>query len=271
MLLKKMVLCIGTGLLLSGTISAQGLLSKMKQKASQVADKVIDKKVDEALGTSGGNNNNNNSSGSGSSGSTGNSTKSNKSNNGGEGLISTPPDVKENLGSAEAAFKGGNYGETRYAIQQAMLGVELEIGQAILKSLPEAVTTLKKNTTTDQVTSTGWGWAGLTIRREYEEGDKQLTITIANNAVWMQAINLYFNNAGYAQSNGGEQKMKQIKIKGYRSVIEFDKNSGYKISIPLGQTSLVMVEGINFRNEQEITTAANLIDLDSIKAKLGEK
>lgn len=265
-----MVLCISTGLLLTSTITAQGLLSKMKQKASQVADKVIDKKADEALGTSG-SNNNNNGNGSGSSGSTGNSGKSNKSNNGGEGLISTPPNVKENLGSAEAAFKGGNYGETRYAIQQAMLGVELEIGQAILKSLPEAITMLKKNTETDQVTSTGWGWAGLTIRREYEEGDRQLTITIANNAIWMQAINLYFNNAGYAQSNGGEQKMKQIKIKGYRSVIEFDKSSGYKISIPLGQTSLVMVEGINFKNEQEITNAANLIDLDSIKAKLGEK
>ena len=265
-----MVLCFSASLLLNSSINAQGLLSKMKQKASQVADKVIDKKVDEALGTSGGNNNNNNGSSSGV-GNTGSKGQSAKSNTSGEGLIATPPNVKENLGSAEAAFKGGNYGETRYAIQQAMLGVELEIGQAILKSLPEAITTLKKNAATDQVTSTGWGWAGLTIRREYEEGDRELTITIANNAVWMQAINLYFNNAGYAQSNGGEQKMKQVKIKGYRSVIEYDKSSGYKISVPLGQTSLVLVEGINFKNEQEITNAANLIDLDSIKAKLGEK
>ncbi|MEO6915203.1 MAG: hypothetical protein ABI151_05645 [Chitinophagaceae bacterium] len=264
----KLLLVIGASLLITNELPAQGLLNRIKQKASQVADKVADKKIDEALGGSGsGNNSNKQGTGSTSSG----SRKSNPSNTSGQGLVSTPPNVNENLSAAETAFKAGSYGDARYAVQQAMLGVELQIGQSILKSFPETIANLKKDTIEDQVTSTGWGWAGLTIHREYKTGDKQFTITVANNAIWMQALNMFFNNSGYAQQNNGEQKWKQIKVKGNRSVIEYDKSSGYKISIPLGQTSLAILEGVNFATEQDMINAANQLDLDAVKEKLGEK
>lgn len=273
----KFMLCCGLATMFFSATQAQGFLNKMKQKAQAVADKVIDKKIDQAVGGntgsgegSGGNNGNSGGSAGYPSTNTG-SGKSNPSNKGGQGLVTTPPNVNENLSSAETAFKSGSYGEARYAVQQAMLGVELEIGQHILKSLPETVAGLKATTSADQVTSTGWGWAGLTIHREYQEGDKQLRITVANNAAWMQAINLFFNNAGYAQTTGGQQKLKQTKVKGYRAVIEYDEGSGYKLSVPLGQTSLLVFEGVNFATEQDMMNAANAIDIDGIKAQLGEK
>jgi hypothetical protein len=196
---------------------------------------------------------------------------SNPSNKGGQGLVVTPPDVKENLGTAEAVFKEGKYSEARYAVQQAMLGVEMQIGQQILKSLPETVGDLPFNPKADQVTSTGWGWAGLTIKREYQKEDKQLRFTITNNSAWMQAINLYFNNVGYAQQTGGQQNWKQTRIKGHRAVVEYNEGSGYKLSAPLGQTSLLVYEGVNYNTEQEFMAAANAIDIDAIKNKLGEK
>jgi hypothetical protein len=152
-----------------------------------------------------------------------------------------------------------------------MLGVELQIGQAILKSLPQAIASMPYDASADQVTSTGWGWAGLTIYREYQKDDKQLRFSVANNAIWMQAINLYFANGGYAQSTGGQQNWKQTKIKGLRAVIEFNEGSGYKLSAPLGQTSLLIYEGVNFANEQEFMKAAEQIDMDKIKKQLGEK
>lgn len=244
------------------------LMKKLKDKANAVADKVIDKKIDDkaeevtGVSNSGGGNN----SGSSSAGS-----KNNPRNKGGAGLISTPPDVKENLAQAETSFSGAKYSEARYAVQQAMLGVELQIGQAILKSLPQAIGDLKYDAAADQVTSTGWGWAGLTIYREYGKDDKQLRFSVANNAVWMQAINLYFNNGGYAQSTGGQQNWKQTKIKGLRAVIEYSEGSGYKLSAPLGQTSLLIYEGVNYANEQEFMKAAEQIDVDNIKKQLGEK
>jgi len=147
------------------------------------------------------------------------------------------------------------------------------IGKEILKGLPDSIAPMKKDTTSDKVTSSGWGWVGLTMERDYrqniEKDPKELSFMLANNAAWMQAINLYFS--GYAQSSGETQNWKQTRLKGHKAIIEYDKSSGYKLSIPIGQTSLLILEGVNFATEQEFMTACNAFDVDKIKAQLGEK
>jgi hypothetical protein len=264
----KILLACTAAFLITFSVNGQGLVGKLKQKASQAAEKALDKKVDEKVGgkngqqeTGTGDDSNQNSNGSG----------NRPTNKGGGGLVSTPPDVKANLADAETSYKAGSYGEARYAVQQAMLGVELEIGQKVLKSLPEAVSGLKKEAERDQVTSTGWGWAGLTIQREYNNEDKQLKTTIANNAAWMSSVNMYLSNGGYAQQTNGQQNWKQVKVKGYKAVIEYDESTGYKLSVPLGQSSLIVWEAVNFATEQEVMSAANTFDIDGIKKTLGEQ
>lgn len=265
MKLKFLLYGVGLAFLLAGSGKAQGLVGKLKQKAQEAAEKAADKKVDEKIG---GDTNSGGSSGGGNSGSSGGNHPTNK---GGGGLITTPPDVKQNLTDAESSYKAKSYGEARYAVQQAMLGVELEIGQEILKSLPETVSSLPAQKDQDEVASTGWGWVGLTIKRQYLKDDKELTAFVANNAAWMTALNLYLTNGGYAQSTGGQQNWKQTKVKGYRAVIEYDESSGYKLSVPVGQSSLVVWEAVNFASEQEVMTAANAFDIDGIKKMLGEQ
>ncbi|MBT1703088.1 hypothetical protein [Chryseosolibacter indicus] len=260
------LLLTGIAFILAVSTNAQGLVGKLKQKASQAAEKALEKKVDEKTGgNSNGGNTSNENSGNNSSGG------NHPTNKGGGGLISTPPDVNQNLSDAESAYKTGSYGEARYAVQQAMLGVELEIGQKVLKSLPETVSGLKKEDSQDKVTSTGWGWAGLTIEREYNKDDMQLRTTVANNSAWMSAVNMYLANGGYAQQTNGQQNWKQTKVKGHRGVIEYDESTGYKLSVPLGQTSLIVWEAVNFATEQEMMAAANAFDIDGIKKMLGEK
>lgn len=263
--LKTFACCV-SALLLLYTANGQGFLKKIKQKAEQAADKAIDKKVDNTTGV-----NNNAGTDANNPSPTNSSSKSRPANKGGQGLIATPPDVNQNLGNAETSFKNGKYSDARYAVQQAMMGVEMQIGKKILEGLPDAIGNLKKDTTTDQVTSTGWGWAGLTIQRDYNANDQQLTFTIANNAVWMQAINLYLNNGGYMQTSGGEQKWKQVKVQDEKAVVEYDQSSGYKLSVPLGQTSLLVYQGVNFSTEQDFMNAVNKINIESIKKQLGEK
>ncbi len=243
------------------TLPAQDLFNKLKRKAGE---KVIDKLGGKPNTTNPGNTNPN----------TGAGTNSNNdpSNKGGGGLISTPPDVNQNLTDAGTAFKSGSYGEARYAVQQAMLGVELEIGNKILKSLPAAVSQLKSQGDEDQVTSTGYGWAGLTIHREYsDDKDKEFRLTVANNAVWMSSVNMYLSGGGYAQTTGSQQNWKQTKVKGYRAIIEFSESSGYKLSVPIGQSSMIVFEGVNFASEPDMMAAANTIDIDGIKKMLGEQ
>ena len=262
--MKRTFIIITLGMLgLSLTGFSQGLVGKLKQKAEQAAEKALEKKAEEETGISGDTQDNTNNSG--------NNSGGRPVNKGGGGLITTPPDVKQNLSDADAAYKAANYGEARYAVQQAMLGVELEIGNKVLASLPESVSGLPKDAGQDQVTSTGWGWAGLTIQRVYLEGDKELKTTIANNSAWMSALNMYMASGGYAQQTGGEQNWKQVKVKGQRAIIEYDDSSGYKLSLPLGQSSLIVWEGINYAGEQEMMAAANAFDIDGIKKMLGEQ
>lgn len=241
--------------------SAQGMLGKLKQKAAAAGEKAIEKKVTPSSGTQ------NPQQGSSS---TSTSNAGDPSNKGGGGLVVTPPDVKQSIADAETSYRAANYSEARYSIKQAMLGVEMEIGQNVMKSLPEKVSGLPKVADQDQVTSMGAGWVGLTIHREYQTDDKQLRIDIANNSAWMSSYNAYMANANYA-STGTQQNWKQTKVKGYKGIIEYNEGSGYKLTVPLGQSSLIVWEGVNFANEQEMMSAANAFDIDGIKKTLGEK
>jgi hypothetical protein len=82
---------------------------------------------------------------------------------------------------------------------------------------------------------------------------------------------MFLTNGGYMQASGGEQNWKQTKVQNERAVIEFDKSSGYKLSVPLGQSSLLVYQGVNFTTEQDFMKAVNEINIASIKKQLGEK
>ncbi len=263
--MKLRVLLAGCIVLFAFSVSGQGLVGKLKQKAAQAAEKALEKKVDEKVGV------NDTPAGDDDAGGQNGQGSGRPVNNKGGGLVATPPDVKENLAEAESAYAGRKYGEARYAVQQAMLGVEMEIGQEVLKSLPESVSGLPKVEAEDKVTATGYGWAGLTIQRVYREGDKQFSATVANNSGLMAGINMMMANSAYAQTTGGEQNWKQTKVKGHKAIIEYDEYSGYKLSVPLGQSSLIFWEGINFASEQEMMKAAETFDIDGMKEMLGEQ
>ena len=80
---------------------------------------------------------------------------------------------------------------------------------------------------------------------------------------------MYLANSGYATSSS-DQNYKQVKFQDYRGVLEYDEYSGYKLSVPFGQSSVFVLEGINFANENELMTAGNKFDLNAIKNQLGE-
>jgi hypothetical protein len=73
------------------------------------------------------------------------------------------------------------------------------------------------------------------------------------------------------QTSGGEQKWKQTKVQDEKAIIEFDASTGYKLSVPVGQTTLLVYEGVNFANEQDFMSAVNQINIALIKQQLGEK
>jgi hypothetical protein len=241
------------------------LLKKIKDKANEKVNEMskskteTDKKTDNTSSNETTTAENNNSTG-------------RPQNKGGGGLKNTtPPDVNTQMTEAETAFTAKNYSDARYSIQQALVGVELQLGRELLRSLPEQVNNLPKDTTQDKVTSTQWGWSNMTIQRVYwDKKDRQVTITIGNNPMYGQAVNLYFNS-GYIEANNKDQNMKQVKVKGNKGIIQYDDSKGYTLIVSIGQTSMIVWDCINFADEAEVMRTAESFDIDAIKKKLGEQ
>jgi hypothetical protein len=259
------LVCLVAGFSLPGTASAQKFLKKLKEKVESKVEQVVDKKTDAAVDNATGNTNTSNTNSS-----TGTTGK--PSNKGGGGLTNTePPDVNMQITEAESAHKAKNYSDARFSLQQALMGIEIQLGRQILKSLPAEVVQVPVDTTQDKVMSTQWGWNNLSIQRTYRKDDKQLTITIGNNAAYAGVVNMYYANARMIEASNDKQNIKQVRVKGNKAIIQYDDSKGYTLMVQLGQTSLIVWEGINFSNEQEIMSAANSFDVDGIKKLLGEQ
>jgi len=237
------------------TVCAQGFFNKLKQKVSDKISGSSDKKTDNS------NNNNDNSSGK-------------PVNKGGGGLSNTaPPDVNAEMADAQSAHAAKNYSDARYALQQALMGVEIQLGNQVLKSLPANADGLDADISKDVVMSTQWGWSNLSIQRVWQnKSDKQLTITIGNAGAYAGLAAMYFNSATMVEtSNNNKQNFKQVRVKGNKAIIQYDDSSGYTLIVSLGQSSMIVWQCINFANEQEVMNTANSFDIDGIKKMLGEQ
>jgi hypothetical protein len=221
----RYILAVVMLMAISGNAQAQ-LLKKLKDKVNQAADQLVSPGSSSSPSSSSGN-----------SGNSGNSSNLGKpSNKGGGGLVSTPPDIEANIQSSETAFKDSKYSESRFALQQAILGVELKIGQEILKGLPEQVSGMTRIPEKDQCGSSGWGWSGLVVRRSYQQGDKYLEVGIQDLSMLGPMWSMYMNSE-YAMQQNNEQKAKNIMVKGNKGMISYDDSKGYTVVVMLTQGS----------------------------------
>ncbi|MDP2424473.1 MAG: hypothetical protein U1C46_09145 [Bacteroidales bacterium] len=189
----------------------------------------------------------------------------------GGGLSQNVPDVNQNIADAGAASDAKKYTEAKAAVRQALWGVELEIGQKILKSLPETVEGLKMDPGQDRVSSSGFGFVGLVIERVYlGKGDKELRTSIGNDAALLGMAKMYMAGGMYANTTD-ETNQKQIRYKDHNAVIRFDDDEGYTLSVAFGQSSVFVITGVNFDTEKDFVAAANNFDLNQIKKELGEQ
>ncbi|MBN2214688.1 MAG: hypothetical protein JW723_10625 [Bacteroidales bacterium] len=196
--------------------------------------------------------------------------KTSTSNTRGEGLSASAIDVPACIDAASASYKSEKYTQSRNSVREAIQGIELEIGKKVLESLPQSVNDLSGQADADRVTSSGINFAGLMIEREYAKGDQELRVVIANNSAWLTSVNLYLSSGGYATTEE-QPDYKKITFQGYQGVIEYDEGSGYKLSVPFGQSSIFVLNGINFSNEQQVMNAAGKFSIDNIKRQLGEQ
>jgi hypothetical protein len=253
---------IGLSLLVLGTLGeaqAQINLRKLKQKAERAVDRavdrVIDQKVDEAFGVEGNSNTS--------------STNRNSSTNSidGKGQKLTPPDVNEHLTDANTALSSNDYSAAKFNIQQAILGVELEIGYAILDDLPKTIQGMSFDEAEDQVTSSGAGYLGFTLGRAYKSKSKALNFSVVSNSMLVASYSSILTNSTYTD---GEGEQKRVNIEGNTGILTYD-DGNYELALPIGSSSVMLFDCDGFADENEVTTTVQLFDISGIKKLLGEQ
>src|ERR1700743_3731199 len=214
--------CFLIAVMVTNNASSQGFLKKLKDKVNSA----VDKKTGSTSGNDSGNNNSNSS--------------GKPTNKGGGGLSNTaPPDVQAQMAEAETAHAAKNYSDARYSLQQALMGVEIQLGRQILKSLPTSADALNVDTAQDIVMSTQWGWSNMSIQRVWKKGDKQLTMTVGNAGVYAGLASMYFANAGMVEANNTKQNIKQVRVKGNKAIITYEDSKGYTLILSIGNSSMI--------------------------------
>jgi hypothetical protein len=189
----------------------------------------------------------------------------------GGGLTQEVPDVAKSITEADVAFNAGKFVDSRSSVRNALWGVELEIGQNVLKALPQKVERLDYDVNDDRVSSTGIGFVGLIIERTYRgNNDMEIRASVGNDSAILGLAGLYMTEGLYMQSTD-QTNQKQIRFQDHRATIQYADYEGYTLSVPFGQSSLFVVKGVNFDSESHFITAANNFDINRIKKELGEQ
>jgi hypothetical protein len=174
----------------------------------------------------------------------------------------------KNIATARSSYGSGDLENARFAMEQMLRDLDMEIGKEILKMLPTQIGSLKVNEKEDNLTG-GAGYAGgLFVHRSYGASPKSGQVEIINNSPLINSIQAILTTPIL----GGmmrDENQKQVKIQGYKSLLTKSVNSetaktNYELQIPMNNT-LVTVR-MDDSNEAEITAAANAIPLAKIVA-----
>jgi hypothetical protein len=173
-------------------------------------------------------------------------------------------DFSANLATARSSYSGGDLENARFAMQQMLNDLDVAIGKEVLKMLPAKMEAFNANTKNDNVTA-NTGLAGVMIHRDYGAEAKLVKIDIMGNSPMVGSLNAILSLPFVGNSGDGTQK--QIKIQGYKGIMQKNldtetNKTEYTIQIPLNSTLLTLV--IPDSNEAEATKMANLIPVQQI-------
>ena len=174
-------------------------------------------------------------------------------------------DFDKNIATARSSYGSGNLQDARFAMEQMLRDLDIQIGKEILKLLPTQMGALAASTKDDNVN--GSGGVGLFVHRSYGTLAKRADLEIINNSPLMNGINAILSMPVL----GGmmrDENQKQVKVQGYKSLLTktVDSETGktnYELQIPMNNTLVTLK--VNDTNESEITGWGNSIPLSKIQ------
>jgi hypothetical protein len=179
-------------------------------------------------------------------------------------LAGVAQDFSANLTTARSAYSSGDLENARFAMQQMLNDLDVAIGKEVLKMLPAKMETFNANAKNDNVTA-NTGLAGVMIHRDYGVEAKLVKLDIMGNSPLVGSLNAILALPFVGNSGDGTQK--QIKVQGYKGIMQKNldaetNKTEYTIQIPLNSSLLTLV--VPDSNEAEATKMANTIPVQQI-------
>jgi hypothetical protein len=173
-------------------------------------------------------------------------------------------EVQERLNEAQSSYSSGDLENARFALQQALQGINQAIGKDILGLLPDNLGGMDKVDTDDNVTGVNIGFAGLFVNRSYKGENKDAAIQIMSDSPMIAGINAMLAMPSFINSDPNQ---KRIKIENYKALLTKSTNTGgvvsYNIQMPFGSSMFTFTSnGIN--EENEVTTLLKSIPVEKI-------
>jgi hypothetical protein len=173
-------------------------------------------------------------------------------------------DFSKNLASAKSAYSSGKLEDARFAMQQMITDLDIQIGKEIIKLLPTKMEAMNANVKTDNVAA-NTGLAGVMIHRDYGTGEKICNVDIMGNSPMVATINAFLSLPFVANSGDGTQKV--VKVSGYKGMLQKSvdtetNKTDYTLQIPI-RSSLLTFAMPN-STEADVMRLVNTIPVQEI-------
>jgi hypothetical protein len=162
------------------------------------------------------------------------------------------------LSNAKSAYQTKNLEDTRFALENALKEVNMEIGKQALSILPLSIGKLTADPKNDDVSGMVVLYSGLNMVRNYSGTTENATLTVITDSPMLAAISAILTMPAMMLNND-EQKV--VKIAGYKSLIqkskdENDKVNGYTLQVPF-DNPLLSLDYQGAISEADFTAIAN--------------
>lgn len=172
-------------------------------------------------------------------------------------------EVPELLSDAGSNYESGNTEDARFALEQALNGINQAIGQEMLALMPDQLGEMDKIAEEDDVTGTNMGFAGLYVSRNYKGADKDASVEIVSDSPLLGSINALLSMPMLVST----PNQKRIKVDGQKAILSrSDDDEGpvyYDVQIVFG-SSLFTFKTTGVEEEKEVIALLDQIPVRQI-------
>ena len=180
------------------------------------------------------------------------------------GINLSAQDVLARFEEARSAYQSGNLENARFALQEALKEINQVIGKEILDLLPSGMNGMTIADSSENVTGTSVGFAGLYVNRQYTGENRDASVEIISDSPLLAGINAMLNMPAFMGSNPDQ---KRIKVSNYKALLSKQTDdqgiTTYDVQLPCSNL-LLNFKCTGIQSENEVTGMVNSLPVDQI-------